>query len=179
MNKYYAGIGSRQTPKEIQKLMTDIAMEMARRGWALRSGGADGADMAFELGAKLAEGSSTIYLPWETFNHESRIRHLGYSRSRETLVVQPTKAAESIAASNHPAWQHCSSAAKLLHMRNVYQVMGHDLNTQSQLIICWTRNASGNGGTGQAIRIARKLNIPVFDLADPAHLADVKINLNL
>jgi len=41
---YYAGIGSRTTPVEIQHLMYQIAKSLARQGYTLRSGAASGAD---------------------------------------------------------------------------------------------------------------------------------------
>jgi predicted Rossmann fold nucleotide-binding protein DprA/Smf involved in DNA uptake len=64
MTKYYAGVGSRQTPENILHLMTRIAMRMAELGWVLRSGGAKGADYAFEKGAG---DKKEIYLPWRGF----------------------------------------------------------------------------------------------------------------
>ena len=33
-------------------------------------------------------------------------------------------------------------------------------------VICWTKDAKDIGGTGLAIRLARKQNIPVFNLAN-------------
>lgn len=48
--KTYTGIGSRETPYEIQDLMKRIAFKLAENGWLLRSGGAEGADTAFENG---------------------------------------------------------------------------------------------------------------------------------
>lgn len=47
--KYYTGIGSRQTPKDILKLMEDIAFKLAQKGYILRSGAAGGADTAWNL----------------------------------------------------------------------------------------------------------------------------------
>lgn len=55
-----------------------------------------------------------------------------------------------------------------LHARNCYQVLGADLRTPTQFVICWTPRGSGEGGTGQALRIAKAYNIPIFDLAIPA-----------
>jgi len=47
---YYSGIGSRSTPENILHMMGDVAYRLANKGWILRSGGADGADNAFEQG---------------------------------------------------------------------------------------------------------------------------------
>lgn len=68
----------------------------------------------------------------------------------------------------HPNWGACTPSAQAFHARNCHQVLGWFLDTPANLIICWTPEAQASGGTGQAIRIARANNIPVFDLADPA-----------
>jgi len=65
----YTGIGSRQTPPNVIATMEKIARRLADRGFTLRSGGADGADTAFERGA--GSGSTEIYLPWKGFNSSS------------------------------------------------------------------------------------------------------------
>ena len=51
-----------------------------------------------------------------------------------------------------------------MHIRNVAQVLGNDLKDHSRFVVCWTKGGLGQGGTGQAIRIARKFCVPVFDL---------------
>lgn len=63
----YAGIGSRETPPEVIDVMKDFAYAVAHEA-ILRSGGAPGADTAFEYGAKFAGGQREIYLPWSGFN---------------------------------------------------------------------------------------------------------------
>ena len=44
----YAGIGARATPGAVLADMTVMAGWLARTGWHLSSGGANGADAAFE-----------------------------------------------------------------------------------------------------------------------------------
>ena len=51
--------------------------------------------------------------------------------------------------------------------RNSYQVLGRNLDDPVEFVICWTPGGSGSGGTGQAIRIAKDYQIPVFDLGSP------------
>ena len=48
---HYAGIGTRVTPPAVLERMTNIGMLLAMQGFVLRSGGARGADRAFEEGA--------------------------------------------------------------------------------------------------------------------------------
>ena len=153
---YYTGIGSRQTPKEILDRMTHIGKEFAGMGFTLRSGGADGADSAFERGCEDVNGFKEIYIPWDGFNNLSS--SAGYK-----IGNHPD--AESIMANLHPAWHVCSQGVRKLHTRNVYQVLGADLNTPSVLVVCWTPRGQIVGGTGQAIRLAIQHNIRVINLA--------------
>lgn len=151
--KYYTGIGSRRTPPDILSMMTLIAKTLYNMHYVLRSGAADGADSAFEEGAGVHK---EIFIPWNGFNN----RKIG-----ETGVIpNVSDEAMRIAGEYHPAWHRCSFTAKKLHARNVYQVLGLNLDEPSNFVICWTPNGSGSGGTGQAIRIAKVHNIPVFDL---------------
>lgn len=175
----YAGIGSRQTPKLVLDLMQRIGSELARNGFTLRSGGAVGADTAFEEGAVsvqysgatvsnapalLASAGTEIFLPWDNFNG----RKYGIVPFQNEYAEEAMKIAEAY----HPNWKACSKGAKLLHTRNVAQVLGHDLKSPSKFIVCWTEGGKGGGGTGQALRIAKGFNIPIFDLGfEPANTA--------
>ena len=105
------------------------------------------------------------YLPWQGFNGAP------INDNRFIYVDDPDlmAAAGEIARKFHPNWAACSSAARNMHRRNVFQVLGHDLKTHSHMVVCWTPRGSGSGGTGQAIRIARGYGIPVFDLAIEEH----------
>lgn len=48
--------------------------------------------------------------------------------------------------------------------RNSYQVLEKDLNTPVEFVLCWTKDGKASGGTGQAMRIAKDKNIPIFNL---------------
>ncbi len=153
---FYTGIGSRQTPVDVLERMVQIGKKFAEMGFTLRSGGADGADSAFEQGCDLANGTKEIYIPWNNFNNLST--SAGY-------LVGNHPDAETIASTLHPAWHRCSQGAKKLHTRNVYQVLGVNLNDPSVLVVCWTPNGQVVGGTGQAMRLAIQNNINIFNLA--------------
>lgn len=73
---YYAGVGSRETPEDVLQLMRQFAIKLANLGWVLRSGGAPGADSAFEAGCKEVQGRMSIFLPWKGF--EDRPNQEGY-----------------------------------------------------------------------------------------------------
>lgn len=162
MTKFYAGIGSRETPKHVQEYFYNLAAFLASRGYILRSGGAD---KAFELGCDKVHGQKEIYLPWAKFEG-----------STSNLIVSNPKAYD-IAKSLHPYWDNLSMGAKKLQSRNSHQVLGFDLETPSQFAICWTKGGKGLGGTGQALRIARHYGIPVFDAGAYETVDEVKKEL--
>lgn len=166
--KYFTGVGSRETPGNILDLMEDIAFKLSQENWILRSGGAEGADTAFEIGAlnSFTEVVPEIYLPWLTFNNHD---------SMSKGILLPSKwsnwdNAQKIASTIHPAWDNLSPAGKTLHSRNCYQVMGQDLKTPSKFLICYakpTKDGSVQGGTRTAVVLAQQNNIPVFNLWYP------------
>lgn len=156
----YAGIGSRETPGGSLNAMELIGAELGKIGWILRSGAAPGADSAFERGADSVAGKKEIFLPWQGFGGRYRGPGVVVVSNREICVE-----AERLAAAFHPKWSACSPGARTLHSRNVFQILGADLQSSTDFVICWTVDASGKGGTGQAIRIARHFKIPVFDIA--------------
>lgn len=148
----YAGIGSRETPPRVLEQMTEIAKQLARLNWTLRSGHADGADLAFELGSDLASGKKQIFLPWRGFNG---------STSRYCV---PPHEAYTLAATVHPAWENCSKAARALHARNCQQVLGPLLDEPSKTVLAWTKNGDLVGGTATALKLAMMRGIPVLNL---------------
>lgn len=143
---FYSGIGSRETPDIVCDFMTDLAEVLGNEHMILRSGGAIGADKAFEKGAVKSNTSPIIYNKHTLKNH-----NISYE-------------AIELAKKYHPAWDKLNDYAKFLHIRNGFQVLGYDLKTISKFIICWTPGGRMIGGTSQALRIAHDYNIPVINL---------------
>lgn len=152
MGLTYAGIGSRECPPDVCKQMTEIANHLGNLGYTLYSGGAEGADDAFERGASRKK----IFLPWDGFNG----RHV----DGNLYVVPPY--VEDLAKKFHPAGDRLKQGALKMMSRNCYQVLGPDLKSPVDFVICWTKDGKASGGTGQAIRIAESLAIPVFNLKE-------------
>lgn len=171
---YYAGIGSRETPRFVLREFWHIGQALAQRGIVLRSGGADGADSAFEGGCDSVHGPKQIFLPWDGFQG----RHEDRTPCRRVYVgVGPQ--ALGLAASVHPAWASCGRGGRALHARNGYQVLGPKLDTPVDFIVCWTKNAQGQGGTGQALRIAQARGITVYDLGSDETLFHLGADLGI
>ena len=174
-HKSYAGIGSRETPQDILDLMRTIGEYLAKKGYTLRSGGAGGADIAFEEGCDRAQGNKEIYLPWKGFNKSPSEFYLQSNAK--------SKEAEELAKKFHPAWNMLTPAARKLMARNGMQVLGPDLNTPVSFVVCWTKQiwAPGKnvGGTGQALRIAYSRDIPILNLRSPETIADINDHMYL
>lgn len=160
LHPYYAGIGSRETPPEILREFKALAEDLAARGYCLRSGGADGADSAFEEGCDRIDGPKQIFLPWDGFNGRRADRTKGVFSGAGPKAI-------ALAAQHHPAWRSCGRGARALHARNGYQILGPNLEAPVEFVVCWTIDGSGKGGTGQALRIAAVCSIPVYDFGLP------------
>lgn len=168
---YYTGVGSRETPPEIIKKLRFIAHWLARNGFILRSGAADGADTAFEQGCDHVAGGKKIYLPWKNFSRRFDIR-----------FVPISDAAYELASTLHPAWIHLKPGMQSLHARNTYQVLGEFLDSPSDFTVCWTADGAETleaitkktGGTATAIRLSLLKGIPVFNLRNEASVERFK-----
>jgi len=167
----YAGIGSRETPAEIQVKMTEIAKYLSSLGYTLRSGHAKGADQAFESGATNKE--------------------IFYSKDANEITL---KIAEEI----HPNWAAVKGVdakktdyIRGLMARNTNQVFGKNLDTPVDFVLAWTQDGITHysnrtvksGGTGQAIDMASRKGIPVINMAKAdwreqllAVLAEINVN---
>lgn len=156
--KYFAGIGSRQTPPEILEFMKQVAIQLERHGWTLRSGAAEGADSAFASGV---QHHAEIWIPWKSFGNPHNPNH-----TYRVISANDKPAFESV-DKFHPSPSSLSEAARKLMARNYRQIVGTGIEDRqdSKFVICWTPNGELKGGTAQAIKIANSLNIPVFNLA--------------
>ena len=154
MNKLYAGIGGRNTPPEVCEEFTRIAYRLMQLGYTLRSGGANGADAAFEEGTGKYVPQE-IWLPWEGFNNTDSLLILENPIPQSVIAI-----AEEI----YDRWDSTNEAVRKLHARNVYQILGHDLHTPVDFVVCWTdRPNTDTGGTQFGIHLAKQYNIPVYN----------------
>lgn len=145
----YAGIGSRLTPPDIRQMMTAVASKLEAEGWILYSGGAKGADQAFEDGVR---------------DH------------RHKVIIPPSQVTpEAIALSLplHPAPEALNDFAIRAHGRNAMIVLGPTLDHPVDMVLLWAPYSGPAphvaGGTGQAVRVALAHGIPrsrIFNLYD-------------
>lgn len=150
---FIAGIGSRETPVYICREMEKIGVWCKEHGHIVRSGHADGADYAFEKGALK---SCDVFLPWPGFNQAL------------TLLGNPVKITASkeqldeFVRKFHPSPERLSSGAWSLHGRNACQILGPQLSSPVDAVVCWRIKS---GGTDQALRIASSYGIPILNMS--------------
>lgn len=142
----YSGIGSRKIDTASCNLLKQIASRLENQGYCLRSGGAIGADQAFESGIK--GYNKTIFLPNDA-TYES---------------IQMAK-------QFHPAWDSLNTYVRKLMGRNCQIILGENLDSPSLFVLCWTLDET-IGGTSHGIKVARHYKIPVFNLANPLGLQE-------
>jgi hypothetical protein len=142
--KYYAGIGSRETPDDILISMSNTGRVLEEMGYILRSGAAIGADQAFE-------------------------KLVPKDRKEIFVAADADAASMAIAARLHPKWSACNDYARKLHARNAKIVLGSNLKSPVSFVVCWTPNGLVTGGTAMGIRIAQHYAIPVYNLANRDH----------
>jgi hypothetical protein len=158
--KYYAGIGSRETPKDIMEMMSNISTHLSSKQYTLRSGGAPGADSAFDIG----DISKEIFLPWDGFGNLWR---------DDISYFVPENIHEELVMKYHPAKYLKPSVMKLMS-RNVNQILGLNLKSPVDFVVCWTKDGKASGGAGQAVRIANDYRIPVYNLKNKSDIEKFK-----
>lgn len=183
IKRYYTGVGSRETPVKIKQQMGYMACELARNGYILRSGGANGADIAFQRGCDIGNTrAKEIYIPWASYGPTDDVLEMGI------IVPKMGKKLMGILKNIHPNYENLSVQAKKLHGRNIFQVIGyHKPRVYSSFLLCWTPDGAESadqcsiktGGTATAIRMASKLKIPIFNFKneDSMHKAHLLVRL--
>lgn len=139
--------------------MTKIAKKLEAKGWLLRSGGASGADMAFENGIT-DPINKRIYLPWRGFGN-------GPPAGCGRVIASELpgwRLAQKTVVNFHPNPERLSRGGVALMARNAMQILGDDIGSPADLVIAWTPGGRLEGGTAQALRLAANAAIPIKNL---------------
>lgn len=157
----YAGIGSRRITEEEKTIIENLARQLSK-DFIVYSGNADGADIAFQTGS---DRKCVIMLPWTTFNS----LHYNTDRALDAFSVGKLEEGQKAIEEFHPAPDKLSQGARLCIARNYYQIHGFDDYPPIKFVVCCSdTNADGEviGGTGHAVRIAKHLGVPVFNIRE-------------
>lgn len=167
--RYYTGVGARSTPPTVLAEMRSLAVELAGLGCTLRSGGAPGADEAFEQAVRdTPDAKAEIFTPWKGF--------IDRPSTADVIVYDDVwMSAMAEAEKYHPNWKNLGLAVWKLHARNVHEVVGPGdawpKPPLSRFTVCWTpdgaerETTAKTGGTGQAIRVSVGHAVPVINMA--------------
>lgn len=187
-----AGVGSRKLPAQKSELLFKAAfLSVLTEQTQYASGGAPGSDATIEHGVKAALGVVSegreyeslvnqylkVYLPGYFFNGRSS-KHPGMIDATKLPMHEQAK---QLAKEVHPAFKVPKEKRRPmkpyvlnLHARNGHQALGEDLSTPVRSVLCFTGDgAKGSrisvktGGTGQALRLADRFNIPVLNIGSP------------
>jgi len=151
--KRIACIGSRTINLDQEELFFQIGRFIVSGGDYISSGNALGSDQAFAKGGNSIKPENVIiYLPWKTYE----TYHLN---PKNKICYEPKKEWFELTAPFHGGWNNLSQGVKRLMARNYGIVHRAD-----KVIVFLNHKKQGGGGTGQGVRIAESLKIPVLDL---------------
>ena len=167
-------IGSRQLEQKEEyfkdiKLCYNVCMRLAQLGVTFTSGlcelGMDGiAQKAYSEAVDLglaSESQFEVYVADQYNIRRSTLprKHLAIIRNKDLIAET-----EHIASEVHPAWDKCNEWARGMHSRNCHQILGYDLQSPVDAVICWTPDGNIVGGTATALKLSMKAGIPIFNL---------------
>ena len=167
-------IGSRELEQKPEyhvdiNLCYKVAYRLAELGVTMTSGlctlGMDGiAQKAYSqaiLDGKASENQLEVYVADQYSINRSPLPNKHLAIIRNPLLTEKSL---ELAASVHPAWHRCNEWARGMHSRNCHQILGYDLETPVDAVICWTPGGRIQGGTATALRLAIAEGIPVYNL---------------
>lgn len=157
----YAGIGTRTIDEKEEKLIGKIAAQLSKK-FVCYSGNADGSDQAFQRGSG---GKCVLYLPWIGFEAEN----YDYMHALDHFDLGKSVEGHASVKEFHPN-KNLKYGQRMMMARNYHQIMGYkNYPRVSFVVFCADEDEKGNveGGTGQAIRIARAKNIPTVNIRLP------------
>lgn len=156
-------IGSRDTSQfesEWLELFTSAAARCAKNGCIIQTGAAQGCDQLAARAALEVGGSVELFLPWYSYEVEwiSEMEE-SYADQLVCRVYNPQVNEEWLnsVALYHPKPERMSLGVHSLHARNY----GIIKNTMCVIVL---PGIVRPGGTGQGIRIAEALKIPLYNL---------------
>jgi len=145
-------IGTRNPDHRQERKARFLSYQLSHNyGCIISTGAAYGIDEAAMNGAD--PGMLKLYLPWSSYNREIIPDHAKIVVASESLHPQWYASVVQY----HPAASRLKPGARSLHARN-YGILEH-----ADLVIAFP-GEDGGGGTGQGIRIAQGLRIPVMQL---------------
>lgn len=137
---------------KVIRILETLGETLAPLKFKLRSGATCAGEVAAERGARRAQGSVEIYLPWA-----------GYNRHTSPLYQIPEDAFR-ISADLEPNWLHLGRNQRKFMARCTVELFGKKLSKPSLFVLCWTPSGSGEGELRHLIQLATTRGIPILDI---------------
>lgn len=166
----YVGCGASNTPSDILRLMFQVAGVMYEKGITLRCSERGDADKAFVKGSK---GRFYTFIPHGLIDEslDDPAGHYAASVWGITSDITPGGGDATFARSLDPKFLMLSKAEKQWEVVANSLIYGLDRVSVAKMLICWSQPGDH---VERYIKKAVKVGVPVFNLADPAHLSKVK-----
>lgn len=171
-NFVWTGVGSRIVPTIIADYQAMVGGMMAELGGQLRTGDAFGSDENFLRGYNEAIFNMSYMPPAEVYyTRLANRRGLVHDPARgyfEAEQYESFEKAKRIAEKARGSFQNLKDWGIALHTRNVYQVLGTELDKRSWLCILYAEPAGKKGrvkgGTNTALQVAKRFNVPTVNI---------------
>jgi hypothetical protein len=180
---WLTGVGSRETPESICHLMRMFAAVTYSLGYRWRSGGAKGADEAFEQGVLghphyqpgtcLDDVTLQVFLPWNGYkpdpNSEER-KYQDYAKGYiDATKLSAYPQAQEMVPYYHPLGDRIRDPERRgifgMHARNMFQPLGPDLLSPSRHVYLYAKPSPDarfvSGGTRTAHFVASQNKLPI------------------
>ena len=165
--KTFTGVGHRVIPMAVRSFLFEAGAIMSANGYKGYSGIASGSDTCFQKGCESVGGEFLALRPFSGYGETSV--------SLNTITVnveelQNYQEARYIASLIHPIWKELSYKVQSLHTRNVYEVIGLDLESPTDIFLMYAKVSSATtveGGTNTAYQLAREFNIKTLNFFKP------------
>jgi len=165
--KTYAALGNREIG-EMRYNFGEIAGSLAKKEYTLRTNGTLGTSQAFIDGAGIRK---EIFLPWWKFNgltyNSPAIPREAYHIAEICWEPEIVKNGEVIATAD---WPRLKRPTKKIMASNVLALLGEKLNSPVKFLITYYEGEA-DGSTIHVAKIAKKYDIPIYNLAN---LEDLK-----
>jgi len=172
----YAGIGSRETPQKVLDLMTEAAKYLEGIGYTLNTGktftAKPSSDPKYQAQYEERLAFSKKHNGKVGLDEEGADRAFSLGATKKNLfgVDKPVGQREmAVMQEIHPNPSALKEGAKKLMARNTNQVFGENLDTPVDFVLFYAQETKGirpEGGTGQAVEMARRKGIPTINMAD-------------
>lgn len=163
---YVAIVGSREAPIDELELMIRLGRTFTDLGYADSSGDAFGSDRAGWYGAiqsdRYPDVGSRIYLT-QSYKNRRRAEEHGFIIAEDYPECWPM--AMSMALAARGSFGGLNEYGIGLHTRNVYQILGHELNEPVKLMFYYAKPVGNpahgkvSGGTNTAVQLALQAGI--------------------